>query len=299
MAISTECGNCGRVVHLKDEFAGRRFKCKSCDAVVRVPVRKSRKKRVVEEEDEFESALNAAAMDDGIDEFSDSADLPPRVGRRSSSQAKSKQRTRKKKSRKKRSLGRGFLGPAKILLGVSAGIGGLLLLVWAALAAYHKATDVTWQEFSTADDRIRVSMPGKPLATQKSVNGIPRYSFHVTNNNFRCGIEYSNKSAASQGNGILESELNRLRRGAMGADPRSTILPDRIIELEGLPGRELVVESTEVHLTTRIYLAEGLFVIANFMCDNGVDRPEKKKFFDSLQISGVTPDQSTEENASE
>ena len=38
MSIQVRCGNCGADYEVSDDKAGKKFKCRSCDATVRVPL---------------------------------------------------------------------------------------------------------------------------------------------------------------------------------------------------------------------------------------------------------------------
>ena len=37
MPISVSCPHCGKEYNVKDEAAGKKFKCKECEAIVEVP----------------------------------------------------------------------------------------------------------------------------------------------------------------------------------------------------------------------------------------------------------------------
>lgn len=41
MPISAECPQCGKTYHVKDDFAGKKFRCKECEGVVSVPAGES------------------------------------------------------------------------------------------------------------------------------------------------------------------------------------------------------------------------------------------------------------------
>lgn len=54
MPILLKCGRCGKRYKVRDEAAGRRFKCKGCGSLIRVPV-----KHQVDSDDDFLDALGA------------------------------------------------------------------------------------------------------------------------------------------------------------------------------------------------------------------------------------------------
>lgn len=90
MAIEFECHDCGRVLRVKDEHAGRRIKCPGCSAPLRVP-----------QDDAGEDPFDAGYFDDEGDGEDDYGFAPP--PRRPKAPTKRKKKT-KVQSPRRRSL---------------------------------------------------------------------------------------------------------------------------------------------------------------------------------------------------
>lgn len=124
--IACECGGCGSVYKVKDQNAGKKFKCKHCDDTVRVPARKTanggsssgtsgvtrkkaaRPKRQQPEYDEYDDYEDdgydsydddgSGGYDDYGDDGYDDYEAPKRRSpSRSSSKSRSKSRSKKKR----------------------------------------------------------------------------------------------------------------------------------------------------------------------------------------------------------
>lgn len=120
MTITVECGECGKGYKVRDEVAGKRFKCKKCAQPIRVP------KEQVDSDDSFldgivEAEAEAPAYDDV-----DGEALPPAVRRKT--KPKSKPREKRKKKRKQ-ATGR---DQTSVVMGVLCLLqgGGIYYLQW-------------------------------------------------------------------------------------------------------------------------------------------------------------------------
>jgi hypothetical protein len=61
MAIRVECGNCSFEYDIQRQHAGKKFRCKHCGAILRVPAPKRRRRPVVEDfEDEWDDEAVSA-----------------------------------------------------------------------------------------------------------------------------------------------------------------------------------------------------------------------------------------------
>lgn len=126
MTISFSCPECFKEYRVKEAFAGKKVKCKSCGGAMQVPSAEA----TAFEDDDFLGSLNEAArMESRAAEVEDygAAGLPPKMGgaRPSASRSKGSEPARKKKKRKSE----GSSGVGKIVALIFLGGIGLLLLV--------------------------------------------------------------------------------------------------------------------------------------------------------------------------
>lgn len=139
MTISFSCSECFKDYRVRDQFAGKRVKCKACGSPMLVPTGDS----AASHDEDFLGTLNAAAGMEArattVEDYGSST-LPPKAGgtRPASSSAQAAKPRRKKKKRKKRSREPGstakiiflvFLAGVVCLLGVGLVVPGIGLLV--------------------------------------------------------------------------------------------------------------------------------------------------------------------------
>ena len=153
MSISTKCRKCGRRYNLKDEHAGKKFRCKECEAVVTVPQAEPASFAADDWDDDFGGGTDYE--DYGGDEDYGSPPPPPRP-RKKKPAAKKKRPTKKKSSRSRSDGGQG----AKIGGGVFAAL-VVLGIVMKVLSAVGLDLGGSWDSYTTPDGNITVLMPGK------------------------------------------------------------------------------------------------------------------------------------------
>ncbi len=109
MTISFDCPECGRSYDLKDELAGKKIKCKGCDAAIRVPA-------AAEELDDL-------TEDDGLNNPED--DFLKELNRKSTRRGSSSGSSKPKKTKASSS---GMSTGAKWAIGLSVVFGGLVVV---------------------------------------------------------------------------------------------------------------------------------------------------------------------------
>ncbi len=85
MAIPTTCSACGKITRIKDEMAGKKFKCGDCGAVVAVPVSGKSKASAKAADDEDEYTLPKSSRRGRFDDEADDDDDDVARDRRSGS----------------------------------------------------------------------------------------------------------------------------------------------------------------------------------------------------------------------
>ena len=128
--IACECGGCGSTYKVKDQNAGKRFQCKHCDEMVRVPggggAPKRRKKPEYDDyaEDDYDDGdddYGADDYDDGYDDYGDDG----------YDDYEERRPAPRRRSPKKSSLTR-YVGNPLLWIGIPIGIGlfvGLLSMI--------------------------------------------------------------------------------------------------------------------------------------------------------------------------
>ncbi len=117
MTISFSCPECGRKYDLKDEFAGKKIKCRGCEAAIRVPDSDDDAEEPDDVDDDAFEGSPANAEDDFLQ------DLNRKSARRSGAPSPTK-----KKASARSSKPDGMSSGAKWAIGIGIGLGAVALL---------------------------------------------------------------------------------------------------------------------------------------------------------------------------
>ena len=194
MPIQATCRKCSKSYTVKDELAGKKFRCKQCQAVVTVP-----QPAVILEEDEPDDDLFAESDDFGDDDFGsfdddfgggfgddyeDDYSPPPRK--------KKKPAARKKKKRRKKSSGPGIGSRIGAIAGGVFGflivLGFVLKIIGAVAGGGGFDFAVSWKTYTTPDGNVTVLMPGTPKSVPNPSMAPGGQSFGVNKRNFGCAV---------------------------------------------------------------------------------------------------------------
>ena len=279
MSIATACEECGRDYSLKDEMAGKKFKCKECGAIVVVPssrksggtssVAKKRPPKKSDPDDEYGDTLDAD--DDNQDE------LRPPVSKR-------KPVTKKKKSSRSSSGGTGLW--AKIGGGIFTG-----LVVLGFIARLFKAAGgiggdgVNWQEFRAPNGRYTVLFPAASKQKPQPDPGVS--TFLGESRNFACAVTHAK---LPPGTGALLGQLSPqmlsdqlIKEGYPGVQ----LITNRPATLGGLPSHETSFNKDGVRLTERSIIVGDELFNCEFISKSDPPAAEFQKFYDSFRIVGA------------
>ncbi|TWT46972.1 hypothetical protein KOR42_43160 [Thalassoglobus neptunius] len=145
MPIRATCRECGKSYNVRDELAGKKFRCKQCQKPVSVP-----QPAVLEEEEAEEDLWDSdfGSFDDQEDDY-----LPPPPP---------------KKKKKRRSSG-GAGGIAKMALKTFVGAISFLFMFGLGVKLVSSlgnlpipAFATSWEEYTTPDGALTMQMPGTP-----------------------------------------------------------------------------------------------------------------------------------------
>lgn len=120
MTISFDCPECGRNYVLKDELAGKKIKCKGCEAAIRVPEATA--------DDDFEDFPETESTGNAEDDFLQD------LNRKSKGRSSSAPKPARKSSKSKKSSG--MSSGAKWAIGIGGGLVAVLLLCCGAPALF-------------------------------------------------------------------------------------------------------------------------------------------------------------------
>lgn len=121
MSIETECDACGRAYRVKDDYAGKKFRCKTCDTVVQVP------EPVLADADPWDD-LDSADYEDYDNPYSSGSPpprtIPPVVGRHSVDEKRAA-KSPKKRQRKRHDGMPTSIILAAVCIGILISLNGL------------------------------------------------------------------------------------------------------------------------------------------------------------------------------
>ncbi len=276
MSINVTCDECFFDYTVKDQFAGKRIKCKECGAAIRIPA-----------VDQFEED----------DDFLE--DRPPRR-EKPQKQHKAIVKSRKKKpARKPYSSGLGT--PA-----IAGGIGTFLLIAFfvvvkTGLLQNLIPSGVKWVEYTSPDGNVTALLPGKatekkmPLDAEAMVSqridiaGNRYFGAGITSIQMREEIVHPVSGTPLSPTGIklyLLPESISAFPGSRVIETRESVIsgiPALIAKVEmPLPGGEIVINEMAM-VTVGEYLYSAEFII-----QKGKNRDDdKKKFFDSVKFNNA------------
>ncbi len=293
MPIQVTCENCFHDHTVKNEFAGRKFKCKGCGEPLQVPKPKAKSRSRRADEDNFLGALDAAASDQG-------RNLPPAPAARKRSSGKAT-------SPKKTSSGGGLDDTHK--KAIVGGLGTILLLVLAVGLKLVNRTDivdrlipasVSWQEFELNNGAITVDMPGAPLSKAEPLPEglVDHQQYYADSKHFGCSVSAGTIDASGvedwqkrmfridvlKGQVLLDLLENPLTR---------TRISDEFIDFNGIRTLHTVTEGTDAAHDNRKVRGHGYYFLAGpalyaLAFVEAADRPqeeERQHFLDSVSFS--------------
>lgn len=203
MPIKTQCRKCRREYTVKDELAGKKFRCKDCEAVVTVP----QPAVLLEDEPDPEEETfgdDFGSFDNFDDEYgAESYATPARP-------QKSKKRTAKKKRGKKGPSAAGaILTKVGTLFGAAIGflfvVGLIFKVINAAGGLGALDLGASWKPYTTPDGHVTVLMPGDAKTVPVAQMSPGGQSFGVSRNSFGCVIVIEPMPAEMQG--LSEEEI--------------------------------------------------------------------------------------------
>ena len=297
MAIATSCGECGRDYSLKDELAGKKFKCKNCGAVVVVPApRKSaspkssgstasskkspssatptRPAEKKSHDDDFLEALNSSGLEEGDDDHEEEEELRPVAKKKSTA----------KKKKKSASSGSGGM-----LAKVGGGLFTALIVIGFILRLFRAAGGVgggaSWQDFTPPDGRYTVTFPN--VAKMKPAAEPGASTYLAETRNFACAVTYAKLPA---GSGAMLAQLppqvlsDQLTQVAF---PGQQPLTNRPATLAGRPSQETSFDKLGMRLTERSLIIGDELFNCEFVSKGDPPLADFNKFFDSFRINGA------------
>ncbi|MFM9965720.1 MAG: hypothetical protein ACKV2Q_31435 [Planctomycetaceae bacterium] len=306
MAIATSCGECGRDYSLKDELAGKKFKCKECGATVVVPAARrsassqsggpaasskkspsgakpTRPAKKKSDDDDFLEALNSSGLEEGDDYRDEEEGDEAEEGLRPVAKSKKKPGTKKKKSA---SSGSGGM-LAKIVGGVVSAliVFGFIVRLLLIGGVGGVGGGASWQEFTSPDGRYTVTFPNAAKLKVPAVPGATTYLGETRN--FACAVTYVKLPV---GAGAALNQLppqvlsDQLARQAF---PGQQPLTNRPATLAGRPSQESSYDKQGVRLTERTVVIGDELFNCEFASQGEPVLADLNRFYDSFRINGA------------
>jgi hypothetical protein len=205
MPISAKCKNCGRGYSVKDEHAGKKFRCQECQAAVSVPVPKPKADDYAA--DDWEADDFSTQDYEDYDDYGDyESDQPPPPPRRA---VKKKKPAAKKKPAKKRSSASSESGGIGAMIGKIGGglFVGLFVMSLVVRLLTGGGLDFggSWESYTTPDGNITVQMPGKVKSVPVKQMAPGGQSFGAERRSFACIIVIEPMPAEL--NGLTDEEM--------------------------------------------------------------------------------------------
>lgn len=282
MPIKAKCRKCSKVYTVKDELAGKKFRCKQCQTPVTVP----QPAVILEEEPEPEEDLFGSNDDFGGDEFGSFGDdfgddygddygEPVRPKKR-----KKKPAPKKKKRRKKKSSGPGVGAKVGSIVG---GVFGILCIISIVLKVITAAGGLdlgtSWKSYTTPDGNVTVLMPGTAKTVPNHAMAPGGQSYGASGRNFGCAITI--EPMVGQLAGMSEEELFNafeFGSGMMGAKnvERTTLNGKSAIKFEALKAGVKSDNIAFVH-KDKVYTLNYVY--------KGTKGTKGSKFFNSMKLN--------------
>jgi hypothetical protein len=292
--------SCGKSLRVDDSLAGKRIRCSGCQGVLTLPPLAD----VVPPREQIKSAPRAASPPPGRPRQEDEEPRPQRDRRFEDEEGdREERRPRRKRKRKAKA---GSSAAAWVIIGVGT-VGGVLLLTGLIVAVFFlgsrggqgnpggprnaavpviPADVVHLQEFTSAEGRFKVLMPGAPQQ-RPSPQGGTIYGWEGEGCFFAVAVE-DLPIPPDEPPGVIEKRLDGSRDTSV-KKVNGKILSERRIQLQGKhPGREVVASLPDTGrvLRSRFYLVGSrAYLLTVIGEDRDIRSPTANRFFESLTLT--------------
>jgi hypothetical protein len=147
-----------------------------------------------------------------------------------------------------------------------------------------------WSVYTSKEGGFSVALPGKPAENKQRVmtatGHLDVYLFVVEGKSDAAYVvSYSDLPAAEAKAGTAEKRLDFAREGAV-SNARGKLRTEKKIEIDGFPGRELIIETDkDVVIKMRIYAAKQRLYQTMAMGPGGFfQSTDATQFLDSLRL---------------
>jgi acetyl esterase/lipase len=257
MLINLRCRKCGKRYQLKNSAAGRKFRCKECEAPIKVPQ---------PEPEEVEDIWEADSFEDEEDDWDDPVPAPSR---------RSPSRKKKKKKSFKFPIG-------KVAIGVGAVFGLLLIFTMGTVFVRMVRERGEWQEFRPPGGGFRISMPGKPKPMPKQAQ-LPQMQGRIYETKRNAYAILWSPIPSPVGVTITQ-QLDAFRDGALANTPGSRLITESPVQMGQHQGREIKMEASGLEIVTRIFIIRSILYIPSVAYSSSLPQNDIDRFFDSFVL---------------
>jgi hypothetical protein len=165
----------------------------------------------------------------------------------------------------------------------------ILSLAFILLAGCQK---FSWKDFSSAEGKFSVLMPGTPQNHSQSLNSpfgpVTTYAFVYSNNDSAFAVSYTDYPQDPT-RGINTQKVLDGARNSLLAKPGGTLIGESSISLGSYPGREVQMVTAEGDgkhaLRTRVYLVNSrLYQVMVVLPNEEASSENAVKFLDSFKL---------------
>lgn len=275
MPIKAKCRKCSKVYNVKDDLAGKKFRCKECSSPVTVPTPKV-EVPAEPEEDLFASDDFGSFDDDYDDEFDDFVPT-----KRAS--PKKKPVVKKKKKKKRSSSGPGIGSRIAGIFGAVFGFFIAFAFVVRLFTAIGGAGlldfGISWQSYTTPDGNVSVLLPGPAKSVPARSVAPGGQSYGASRKSFACVITIEPMTGILQG--FTEQEVFDAFNAGAGFVGASNVQQTQMngrncIRFETKAPNGVKAENLAFVYKDKVYTLNCVY--------KGMKGSKDKKFFESIQF---------------
>lgn len=275
MPISAKCRNCGRSYSVKDEHAGKKFRCQECQSSVSVPLPKVPSRETADwDAEDYDDDYGTEDYED-YDDYESREPLPP--PRRAAMKKKPVAKSKRPKKRSSSESGSG-IGAAIGKIGGGLFVGLFVMgLVFRLMAAGGMDFGGSWDSYTTPDGNVTMQMPGKVKSVPVQQMAPGGQSFGAERRGYMCIVVI--EPIPAEVNGLSEGEIyNAMEMG-------SRFLGATNVQGSNFKGRRCVTFEKSapggIKSHAKAFLHKGKFYTLTFAF-KGSQGGNEEKFFNSV-----------------
>lgn len=288
MTIETVCPECGKSYRVRDEMAGKRFRCKACHSAVSIPIPSDNDNGDNTDDDQFEDDF-LGGLDTAVKaERRSPAGAPPPIAGRSTPGAPSK---KKAKSRNKSSDSDSTGSAMKILVGLLAGAVGLVVGYLVVTALMGGSGTASWRGFTSPDAVWEVEFPAAPQPDE-SAGAAPGSKRYVGETSVLGAAVTEAPLPPNPAGFTPQQSLDQIVNQLTGQRPGATSSGRQTLTFGKHTATQITqtvdADGKKLSNTTRILLTDNAVYTLEFVSDGTDHTADRDRFFNSFELLSDT-----------